>query len=306
MLPMIKVKFFNMHMNRSSNPNDAQSLADDKVWMESLNRLYTKDHDYTWKDIQLTCNEDYDYAVVIDAVFTQNYFDPSKTILFRMEPKLLRELFNNYQQQVKPETFLKVYDFNILWTWVGFSDYNQFFTESFEKSKILSSIISTNQATPGHTDRLRFLFYLDKLAYFHHYGDERGRSGYFNGLNSYRGKIATKKEGLIPYKYHFNAENSYEYNYFSEKFIDALLCECLAFYAGCLNLEDYIDKDAFIRVDLKNPEQSLEIVRLSIEHNEWEKRIDLIRQEKKKVLEELNILNVVYNTIHGYKNYFEK
>ncbi|MGE5397516.1 MAG: hypothetical protein ACM3MK_08290, partial [Chitinophagales bacterium] len=106
--------------------------------------------------------------------------------------------------------------------------------------------------------------------------------------------------------YHFNAENSYEYNYFSEKFLDAFLCECLVFYDGCLNLEDYIDKDAFIRLDLKNPEQSLEIVRTSIENHEWEKRIDLIRQEKKKVLEELNILNVVYNTVHGYKNYFEK
>ncbi len=106
-------------------------------------------------------------------------------------------------------------------------------------------------------------------------------------------------------KSQFNAENSNEYNYFSEKIIDALLCECLVFYAGCLNLEDYIDKDAFIRLDLNNPEQSLEIVKTSIENHEWEKRIDLIRQEKKKVLEELNILNIVYNTVHGFKNYFE-
>lgn len=303
---MIKVKFFNMHMNRSSNPNDAHSLADDRGWMESLNQLYTRDHDYTWKDIQLTCTDDYDYAVVIDSVFTQNYFDPAKTILFRMEPKALRDKFTNYQQQVKPETFLKVYDFNILWSWVGFFDYNQFFTESFEKSKILSSIISANHATFGHIDRLRFLSYLDRLACFDHYGDERGISGFFAEIKSYRGRIQTKKEGLIPYKYHFNAENSYEYNYFSEKFIDALLCECLVFYDGCLNLEDYIDKDAYIRLDLKNPEQSLEIVRTAIEHNEWERRIDLIRQEKRKVLEELNILNVVHNTVHGHKNYFEK
>lgn len=303
---MINVRFFNMHMNRSSNPNDAQSLADDREWMESLNQLYTMDHDYTWKDIQLTCNEDYDYAVIIDSLFTQNYFDPAKTILFRMEPKSLRELFENYQQSIRPETFLKVYDFNILWSWVGFFDYKEFFTESFEKSRVLSSIISANHSTPGHIDRLRFLLYLDKLAYFDHYGDERGEIGFFNDLKAYRGKIATKKAGLLPYKYHFNAENAYEYNYFSEKFIDALLCECLVFYSGCLNLEDYIDKDAFIRLDLKNPEQSLEIVRTSIENNEWEKRIDLIRQEKKRVLEELNILNIVYNTVHGFKNYFEK
>ncbi len=191
-----------MHMNRSPNPNDAQSLAEDKVWMESLNNLYTKDHDYTWKDIQLTCNEDYEYAVVIDSVFMQNYFDPTKTILFRMEPKSLRELFGNYQQSIRPETFLKVYDFNILWSWIGFFDYNQFLTESFEKTKILSSIISANHSTYGHIDRLRFLLYLDKLAYFDHYGDERGIPGFFNALKSYRGKIETKKAGLIPYKYH--------------------------------------------------------------------------------------------------------
>ena len=158
-----------------------------------------------------------------------------------------------------------------MWSWIGFFDYNQFLTESFEKTKILSSIISANHSTYGHIDRLRFLLYLDKLAYFDHYGDERGIPGFFNALKSYRGKIETKKAGLIPYKYHFNAENSNEYNYFSEKIIDALLCECLVFYAGCLNLEDYIDKDAFIRLDLNNPEQSLEIVKTSIENHEWEK-----------------------------------
>jgi len=300
---MIKVKFFNMHMNRS--PNQMDNYAEDKGYMESINNLYTFDKSYTWKDIQLTCEQDYDYAAIIDCVFTQNYFDPSKTILFRCEPKLLRDIFPDYNRIIDPSKFLKVFDMNCLWGWLGL-DYVSMHNNDFTKNKVLSSIISSNYGTEMHMKRLNFLPTLDRLPYFDHFGDDRGGTGVFNSLKSHKGKIESKIIGLKDYKYHYNSENSREIGYFSEKFIDALISECLIFYDGCVNMDDYFDPRCFIRIDLDDYEKSLHIIQSAIANDEWEKRIDIIKKEKFRILEKLNILDLVWHSVHGKKLYFEK
>ena len=55
-----------------------------------------------------------------------------------------------------------------------------------------------------------------------------------------------KSDGLAPYRYSVVIENVREPNYFTEKLIDALLCQCVPIYWGCPNIGDFIDISGMI------------------------------------------------------------
>lgn len=315
---MIKVRFVNMHMNRSQDINDLKSREEDKAWMDGFNNNYTLTHDYTWKNIKFVM-DDYDYLFVIDCVYRHfdnngnkiNYFDESKAVVMQAEPYSLRSKFpiNIYDETNYDKRFIKVYKMNTFTGWIGLN-YQQLLENKFTKIKKLSTIISANNGLDGHTRRLLFLRnYLSKID-CDHFGDERGQIGCFNKeplfSKNYKGYIDCKSKGLLDYKYHFNSENSIEKDYMSEKFTDSLLCNCLTFYNGMPNLSDYIDERAFIRVNLDDQEKALYIIKTAIEDKEYEKRIDIIQQEKLKILENLNPLNLIFTSVNGYKNYWEK
>jgi hypothetical protein len=92
---------------------------------------------------------------------------------------------------------------------------------------------------------------------------------------------------MAQYKYCFSCENNWEKNYATEKIWEPILCECLCFYWGCPNLEDHIDVGAFVRLDLNDFEGAMAIVKRAIEEDWWSARIDIIRKEKRKILEEI-------------------
>ena len=54
-----------MHWNRSDE-YDQKSYEEDKGWMMGLNGLCTPDNSFKWKDRQLTFEDDYDYAGIVD------------------------------------------------------------------------------------------------------------------------------------------------------------------------------------------------------------------------------------------------
>lgn len=315
---MIKVRPVNLHMNRDFDLNSPKSRQEDQAFIDSFNLNYTPSpYNNTWKDIQLVL-DDYDYLAVIDCVYPHfdsngnkiSYFDESKAVVFQIEPYHLRSRFpiTVYDETNYENRFIKIYNMCLFWGNVGLG-YDSFVNEDFIKTKDLSTIISANRGTDGHIKRLDFLRnYLSRID-CDHFGNENG-SGYFSNdalfSKNYRGFIGEKKLGLQDYKYHLNSENGIENDYFTEKITDSILCEALTFYNGCGNLESYLDPRCFIRVNLDDPEQALYIIQTSIQNNEWEKRIDIIRQEKKKILNELNPLNLIHNAIHGYKNYWEK
>jgi hypothetical protein len=55
-----------------------------------------------------------------------------------------------------------------------------------------------------------------------------------------------KSDGLAPYRYSLVIENVRERNYFTEKLMDALLCQTVPIYWGCPNIEDFIDTSGMI------------------------------------------------------------
>ena len=55
-----------------------------------------------------------------------------------------------------------------------------------------------------------------------------------------------KADGLAPYRFSVVIENVREQNYFSEKLVDAVLCNTVPIYWGCPNIDRFIDPSALI------------------------------------------------------------
>ena len=162
--------------------------------------------------------------------------------------------------------------------------YNELINNHPKKTKLLSSISSNKEFLLGHKLRIKFVTqYLKNIPNYDLYG---AKSFANLGYTFYKGKLSKteKHKALDPYKYTFANENCFENNYFTEKLTDAILCECLCFYDGCPNIENFIDPNAFIRIDLKNPEKAIQLIKMSIANNEWEKRLEVIKKEKNKIL----------------------
>lgn len=65
-----------------------------------------------------------------------------------------------------------------------------------------------------------------------------------------------KSDGLAPYRYSVVIENAREENYFSEKLVDALLCNTVPIYWGCPNIADYFDTSGMIICETRAEVQS--------------------------------------------------
>ena len=55
-----------------------------------------------------------------------------------------------------------------------------------------------------------------------------------------------KADGLAPYRFSVVIENMQERNYFTEKIVDAVLCETVPIYWGCPNIGDFIDTGGMV------------------------------------------------------------
>ena len=114
-------------------------------------------------------------------------------------------------------------------------------------------------------------------------------NGNKSNWNNHKGTLPyhCKDNGLFPYKYTFNAENNSINNYYTEKIIDAILSECLIFYNGCPNIKEFLDERVFVWLDLEDFEKDYQIIKKAIEGDLWSERIEFIRKEKNRILDEL-------------------
>ena len=246
--------------------------------------------------IELVIN-DPDYYVIINS--TNEYYDPSRTVIFQMEPWIFSPEKNwgvktwGKWAVPDPEKFLKVFTHrdslnNVQW------EIRNNFVNDLEYSKLdkVLSICSQKNFDTGHILRNKFINFMGIF-------DIYGRQNY-HSFNNYKGPLPNDDKILIKdYKYYFSCENNSEYNYATEKIWEPILCETLCFYWGCPNLEEYINPLAFVRLPLDDFEESKRIIMSSISNNLWEQRIDIIRQEKKKILNNLAFFPRIYSFLSG-------
>lgn len=114
--------------------------------------------------------------------------------------------------------------------------------------------------------------------------------------------LVKKCDAMDEYKYHVAVENIILPGHWTEKIWDALVCECLPFYAGDPEITKVLPKECFIPIPIDNPEEAERIIKDAIANNEYEKRLPAILEAKKILLGKYNTFAQVISIIEGAKN----
>ena len=264
---------------------------------------------YTWNDIQFVFNDsNIDYYVILNKPCDNSYFDPARTIIFHLEPWCGNDNQNwgvkTWGEWAEPseEKFLCVRSQKKYLTpafWQLAISYTDFKTKKITKTKnCISSVCSSKYFDPGHIKRIDFIKYAERINDLGVIIDIYGQANYHKFIN-YCGPCpnGTKDDCMFPYKYYFMSENNIEKNYITEKIWEPILTETLCFYWGCPNIADWVDPRAYIVLDLDDFDKSFQIIKSAIKNDLWSERIDIIRQEKTKVLEYFNIIPTIERII---------
>lgn len=142
-----------------------------------------------------------------------------------------------------------------------------------DKKRPLSWIVGNVKDLPGHIKRWNFLQALQNVPTMDI--DLFGKAVRF---------IEYKNEGLLPYRYALAVENTCATDYWTEKIADCWLAWSVPIYYGCPNLEDFFPADAFIRIDIEDPEKAVAQLREVIAHDDWQKRLPAIAEARELVL----------------------
>jgi len=259
------------------------SWTDSPTICRSWNKM--SQGDYNWNNVKIVSNdsEKPDYYCLINYTNDKNSYIPAKTIYMLMEPR--HHILPQWPDPKKIAFFSVLSRNNIEWHLS--KTYKQLLEEPIIKTQCLSTVVSDKYNDPGHIKRIDFLRYLHQQEFEFEF-DLYGQSNRFN-FSHYRGSLPIwqKDSGILPYKYTIACENSSHPNYFTEKIVDAILGECLCFYWGCPNISDYIDRDAYIILDLDDFEKSFKIIKEAIATDQWEVKIEIIKKEKLKILNDL-------------------
>ena len=146
-----------------------------------------------------------------------------------------------------------------------------------EKLKGLSWVIGDAMDLPGHLRRWSFLEAVRRAGL---------SIDVFGKKIQY---IEDKWDGLAPYRYSLAIENNSGPDMWTEKLADCFLTWTLPFYYGCTNLEDYFPKESFIRIDITQPEASLEKIRAVMAEDAWEKHLPALEIAQNLVLHKYQI-----------------
>jgi hypothetical protein len=140
------------------------------------------------------------------------------------------------------------------------------------KRRMVSWISSNLTLLPLHRRRLALLRHLaERLPALDIYG---------KGFQY----ITDKFDALAPYHFSIVVENSTGTDYWSEKLMDAFLCWTVPFYYGCSNLADYFPEEAFIPIDVDDPESSLATIRTLATPGNWRRRLEALREARELCL----------------------
>ena len=255
--------------------------------------------DYTWNNIKITWSNDereIDYYVIINKPLPGDKYISEKTIVFQMEP-WIQDSEKNWGVKTwgewaspDPSKFFKVFTHkthlnNVQWQIVyPFYERKEIDYGKGERKNKVATICSQKNFDTGHILRNQFIKSAEEAGVVDVWGSQN-----YHGFKNYIGMIDqdNKFNVYANYKYCFSAENNSEINYATEKIWEPILCESLCFYWGCPNLEEYLDPKAFVRLPLEDPQAALKIIQQAIAEDWWSQRIDIIKQMKEKILNEL-------------------
>lgn len=265
------------------NWTDSKSLAND------LKKMCKRP--YEWDNIRLVWDDEPDYWVIINRPPEGEKYDPKRTVIFQMEPKMDQNSAWGEWGSPDPSKFLRIFshktDYNNL-EWHISKTHTELMTEPIIKNpdydKVLSTVLSGKYNDVGHIKRIDFVKFLEGATNLlvHVYGENRWKYKHYKGSLPYH----CKDDGLLPYKYTMNMENNDIPNYVTEKLVDGILSECLTFYWGCPNVRAYIDERAYVQLT-GNPQTDFALIKKAMDEDWHSKHLPYIRAAKMKILNEL-------------------
>ncbi|MCP4645837.1 MAG: glycosyltransferase family 1 protein [bacterium] len=271
--------------------------------MHAFWRRMAQDHDaYTWGSLRvLTPGETgADVTLVINhpGITVPYTAAPlNRTVLARLEPTVVhKHSWGKWTDKAYTDQLLAVLsaddgghwpvDWNVSLAWADAHEHHP------PKSKPCSVVMSWKGYYPGHKHRQRLA--MGHLAAMHETVDIWGHlqpPGTHEmpvGFPHWKGDLPVREKdaGLNQYYYHVCAENSSQRGYFTEKIIDAWLCECLPLYWGCPNLDDYVPAESYVRLPMEKPAECAEMIREIIASPDlWRERLPAIREARRMMLD---------------------
>ena len=148
-----------------------------------------------------------------------------------------------------------------------------------ERPILLSVITSDKKLTPQQKQRLDFIAYLKS--------EIRGVEVFGRGFN----EIDDKAEVLLKSRYHLALENSSHNGYWTEKFIDPLICGTQIIYAGDKSLHAVFD--SFEYIDLDDFAGSKDKIKKKINENLWALNQTKRRNDYLKFMDSCNLFATI-------------
>ena len=152
-----------------------------------------------------------------------------------------------------------------------------------EKTRMVSLIASEKNMLEGHKLRHEIVCEIERLSLD---VDVMGRK--------YR-PMKDKVEGLSNYRYSVIIENSQQKYYFTEKLIDALVCETVPIYWGAPNINDYFDLRGIIHC--KSFEDIIFALH-SVSIEDYMSRMPAIMKNKKISIDKFSQINPIEKAAH--------
>lgn len=155
-----------------------------------------------------------------------------------------------------------------------------------EKSKKISCVSSSKTISVRHAQRAVFTDYLNVyMPECDLYGRERNY-------------IPHLIYGLKDYQYSIAVENTTEPNYFTEKVLSCFHTLTVPFYDGCNNLEEYFPSEAFVRIDITKPKESLKLIHNIINDPlDYQRRLPALREARKIFHEKYELFGRVFQEV---------
>ena len=161
-----------------------------------------------------------------------------------------------------------------------------------KSSTKISMFCSNQQWNPYHKRRFDFAKKLKEV--FPDHIDWFG-----NGVNP----VATKYEGLHPYRHAVVLENGNSANLITEKLMDAYLGWCFPIYSGASNIHEYFPQKSLLRLDLEDFKKSCkQIEAILSDESHWERHLDSLIESRKLVRRHFNFLDRIGDLANELEN----
>lgn len=167
-------------------------------------------------------------------------------------------------------------------TWGNYKTIEELAEPVMSKTRLLSVIASTKDATKGHSARSRFIEKLREVL-----------GGDIDVYGHGRNQISDKWDAIAPYRYHLVIENSSIRDYWTEKLADAFIGEAFPIYHGCVNIIDYFDRAALEMIDINNEAEAIQRIIKIVKSGEYSNKREMLVRSKNKILNEYNVFNMI-------------